>query len=138
PGQFSETWLYAPDRSAEGALAAFRAGSFFAVHGHIARQVELLVEADGLSRPAGMGEVIQLPPGSPVTATLRLEIPKQDWDGGDNRIDRIELVTIGKGGARIAAQGPLDPQTGSFSCELDVPDDGVVIRARGRRISESG
>src|SRR4051794_17970772 len=33
PGQFSETWLYAPERTHAGALRALRAGTFFAAHG---------------------------------------------------------------------------------------------------------
>src|SRR5262249_15825092 len=64
PGEFSETWLCVPEKSAAGVLRAFRAGTFFGAHGHIVRQVEVIIEAPGLPRPAGVGEVVQLPAGS--------------------------------------------------------------------------
>ncbi|MCG8584534.1 MAG: PHP domain-containing protein, partial [Pirellulales bacterium] len=58
PGEFSETWVYAPEPTADGVLQALRAGSFFAVHGHIARRVALTVETEGLARMAMPGESV--------------------------------------------------------------------------------
>ena len=61
PGQFAETWVYAPERSSAGILRALHAGSFFGDHGRIVREAELHVGATGLARPAGAGEVISVP-----------------------------------------------------------------------------
>src|SRR5262249_57473026 len=93
PGEFSETWLYAPSRTADGALAALRAGSFFGVHGHIVRQTQLRVFAEGLRRPALAGEAIRVPPGAMLAVTLTFDLPLQDWRGKPNQVDEVELIS---------------------------------------------
>lgn len=138
PGEFSETWLYVPSRSAEGVLLAFRAGSFFGAHGHIAREVELTVDAAGLPRPAHAGEAIEVGPGSAVVATLDCKIPALDWAGESNRIDAIELIAAGAEGARVIARRPPQPTGPVFSHVAEIPAGGLVVRARGRRIVEGG
>jgi hypothetical protein len=138
PGEFAETWLYVPEKSAAGVLQAFRAGTFFAAHGHIARQVQLTVEAPGLPRPAGVGEVVELPQGSSFTVQLRCVVPPMDWEGKPNRLDAIELIGIAHGSARIVATLELDKDGVSPATSLDVPAGGIVLRARGRRDMETG
>ncbi|MCP3979210.1 MAG: CehA/McbA family metallohydrolase [bacterium] len=138
PCEFSETWIYVPERSAEGVLRALHAGSFFGVHGKIAREVELTVNAAGLDRPAHSGEVIEARIGSSVTVELRVEIPEADWEGAENRLNRVELIRVTDDGAEVvlaqtpAAQGPALRQ------ELEVPPGGMVLRARGRRMNVGG
>jgi glycopeptide antibiotics resistance protein len=133
PGEFSGTWLYAPDRTAEGVLKAFRAGSFFAAHGHIVRDAQLSVRAEGLPRPAYAGESIQLPKGAPATVRLDCQIPDRDWQGSANRLDGIELIAVTPQGARVlAVLAPESPQA-SLVETIEVPSEGVVLRARGRR-----
>jgi glycopeptide antibiotics resistance protein len=137
PGQFSETWLYAPDRSAAGALAALRAGSFFAVHGHIVRQVELTAMAGGLERPAIAGEAVYAPAGTIAMVTLRLETPSRDWKREENRLDEVELITISESGAMVAAQQLARSET-ALHVPIAVPPGGVTLRARGRRVVTDG
>lgn len=138
PGEFSETWLYAPDRSAAGALRAFRAGSFFGAHGHIVRDLELSVEAQGLPRPAMAGEVIELGAGADVTVRARFSVPPTDWAGKPNRIDAIELIAISAEGAMVVADRAPESGPYALSERVSVPAGGLVLRVRGRRIVENG
>ena len=94
PGEFAETWLYAPDRSAAGVFRALEAGTFFAAHGHLVRQVQLKVLAEGLDRPAIAGEAIEVSAGAVVQVELEFQIPGQDWEGKPNRVDEIELIGV--------------------------------------------
>jgi glycopeptide antibiotics resistance protein len=132
PGQFSETWLFAPDKTAKGALAALRAGSFFGVHGQIARAVQLRVLAAGLSREAIAGEAILAPPGSEVIVTLHLQTPLVDWQGEPNRIDEVELIATSAGEANVVARRTPTSDS-ALRVALLVPEGGVTLRARGRR-----
>ncbi|HUY91159.1 MAG TPA: VanZ family protein [Pirellulales bacterium] len=138
PGEFSETWLYAPERSAAGALQALRAGTFFGVHGHIARDVELRVEATGLPRAAVAGEAIEAAPGTELTVELSMLTADVDWQGRPSRIDEIELIGITPSGAKTLASCPPDAGGRTRLITIDTPADGIVLRARGRRIVEDG
>jgi glycopeptide antibiotics resistance protein len=137
PGEFSETWLYASDRSAAGALAALRAGSFFGVHGGIARQVELSAMAAGLTRPAIAGEAVYAPAGTVAMVTLRVDVPARDWKREPNRLDEVELIAISEAGAMVAArQIPLSGT--AMHLPIAIPHGGVTLRARGRRTMVEG
>jgi hypothetical protein len=133
PGQFSETWLYAPDKSAAGVLKALRAGCFFGCHGHIVRQVELLVHTPGLPRPAIPGEVIQVAERSPLRVTLRFKTAERDWQDMPSHVDHVELIAITSKGAEIVTRRKLQSGSESLEFELDAPAGGVVLRARGGR-----
>ena len=109
PGEFSETWVYAPERSAAGVLRALRAGSFFADHGRIVREVELRVNTDGLPRAAGAGETIAVAQDAAVVAQLTFQVPPTAWRAGPNHIDLVELIGIDPSGAKILAQGAPRP-----------------------------
>lgn len=138
PGEFSETWVYAAERSVDGILDALRAGSFFACHGGIARQVELLVDSDGLDRPARPGEIIEVDGGT-IDVRLQLRVPDQDLQGTANRIDQIELVGIQGQTARVLATTPWGGgQRVELLKNFVVPDGGLVVRARGRRVVSDG
>ncbi|MFO0843958.1 MAG: PHP domain-containing protein [Gemmataceae bacterium] len=134
PGQFSATWVYAPERSPGGVLRALRAGTFFAAHGDIAHRVELTVEAAGLPRPAHVGEVVELTAGSSFGVSLRCFVPPVDWKGGRNRIDAVELIGITAAETRLLPTRGMSPEQGYVESErLEVPAGGMVIRARGVR-----
>ena len=137
PGEFSETWVYAPERSAAGVLRALRAGSFFANHGRIVREVELRVNAEGLPRAAGAGETIAVAAGEDVVAQLSFVVPPTAWRAGPNHIDAVELIGIDASGARIVAQGPPDTTGAALTFRTRVPTGGLVLRARGFRILET-
>jgi hypothetical protein len=138
PGEFSETWIYAPERSAKGVLAAVRAGTFFGVHGKIVREVRLSVDAANLLRRAEVGEVIQVATGEPLSVTVDFLSPTDDWKGAPNRIDEVELITITRTGAQsVIRQKPRTTAPAlTFACKA--PSGGVVFRARGRNSQADG
>ena len=116
PGEFSETWVYAPERSAAGVLRALRAGSFFADHGRIVREVELRVNTDGLPRAAGAGESISVAPDATLVAQVTFQVPPTAWRSGPNHIDLVELIGIDQSGAKVLAQGA--PETSGRGADL--------------------
>jgi hypothetical protein len=138
PGEFSETWVYAPERSAAGVLRALRAGSFFADHGRIVREVELQVNTDGLPRTAGAGETIAVAQDASVVVQLTFQVPPTAWRSGPNHIDRVELIGIDQAGATILAQGAPEATGAALTHTVRVPSGGLVLRARGFRILETG
>ena len=138
PGEFSETWLYAPERSAAGALRALRAGTFFGVHGRIAREVELRVNAAGLPRAAYAGEAIEASPGAELVVELSMLSADVDWSGRPSRIDQIELIGVAQDGAEILATRPPAAAGLTSLKTLATPAEGIVLRARGRRIVKDG
>lgn len=138
PGEFSETWLYCPERSAAGVLKALHAGTYFAAHGHIVREVVLTVRAPGLPRPAWPGETIRLPVGSEAAVRLEMAVPQQDWLNQPNRIDRVELIFITPGNAQIVVDRAPNETGQALTEKVIVPASGMVVRARGRRVIENG
>ena len=109
----------------------------FAVHGHIARQVELSLQADGLPRPAFWGEVIEIPRGPEIAARLDLEVPATDWRGMPNRIDEVEVIVVTAAGAEIRARTAPGPSGSTDLIHIRVPAGGLVVRGRGWRKIEN-
>lgn len=138
PGEFSETWIYAPARTGEGVVAALRAGTFFGVHGQIVRQVRLEVVADGLHRPAIAGEAIRVRTGTPLLVALRMEVPSLDWQGQPNRIDELELIAVSASGARTVVKQPPALAATPLHAVVPASAGGMMLRARGRRIVPDG
>lgn len=136
PCEFSATWLYAPDRTAAGALQALRAGLFAGVHGKIANQVQLSALANGLNRPAIAGEVVRVPVGREVTVEVQAVVPPLDWAGQPNRLDRVEVIAVPKGGDTVTYEAT--PTDGSWRVRLSIPAGGLAVRARGRRVVDGG
>jgi PHP domain len=133
PCDFSETWLEVPDRTSAGVLRALRAGTFFGAHGHIAREVVLTVNADGLPRPAHAGEAISVPVGTRVTATLSAIVPQTDWAGQPNHLDRIEFVLVTPDRVTVEPHAVSGLGAITASQQMVVGPAGLVVRARGRR-----
>ena len=138
PGEFSATWLYAPDRSAAGALAALRAGTYFAVHGAIAAEVRLQLSAARLDRPATSGESIRVATGEPLIATLELTIPTNDWQNAPNRIDEVELIIVSRSGTKSLVRKAPAISGPALTFPFSAPSGSSAIRARGRRKSPHG
>jgi hypothetical protein len=138
PGQFAETWVYAPERSAAGVLRALRAGAFFGDHGRIVREAEIHVTAPGLPRPAGAGEAIAVARNATVSVDLSFVVPPTAWRPGPNHIDHVELIAIDATGARIIAQGAPQQNGAAITHTMQVPEAGVVFRARGFSVLETG
>ncbi len=138
PGQFSETWVRVPERTAEGVLAGLRAGTYFGVHGHISRQVNLRVEAPGLARPAYVGEVLEVLPQQSVDVVLTFDAPARDWEGRPSVVHAVDLIAITAAGARVVETLTPDVDgTVRFASQI-VPRGGVVFRARGRSPARDG
>jgi hypothetical protein len=133
PGQFSETWVYAPSRTSQGVLQALRAGSFFADHGAIVREVELRVRVAGLARAAGAGEVIAAAPATNVSVEVSFRIPERALPEGTNRIDQVELIAIKNGTASVVATATPSSAGPALTYSTTVPAGGVVFRSRGSR-----
>jgi len=137
PGVFSETWVYAPERSVRGVLQGLRGGSYFGDHGRIVRNVALQVNAEGLPRPAGAGETIAVAKGTKVDVTITYDVPEQGWRPGKPHIDVLELFTITRDRAQILASEPPVGKGAPLSRTVQIDDD-VVFRARGFQILETG
>jgi hypothetical protein len=138
PGEFSETWLYAPTRDPKGVLQAFRAGSFFGDHGRIVRTAQLQVTVPGLVRPAEAGEVISVKAGTTIRADVRFEVPATAWPEGANTIALVEIIEINASGAKVVASGPPNVSEAALSTSMTVPPEGLVVRARGYRELKEG
>jgi glycopeptide antibiotics resistance protein len=138
PGEFAETWLFAEERTGRAALAALRSGSFFGVHGHIARKVQLRVFAAGLYRPAIAGEKIEVPAGASVNVDLQMEMPYEDWQHRPSQVDEVELIVVTPQEAKVALTQPPRFNGPALQTVLTVPAGGITIRARGRRVVPDG
>lgn len=138
PCQFSETWYYVPERTVAGVLEAMRAGTYFGVHGHIARNVELTLRAGGLPRTAVTGEIVRVASGSAVTAALSFDVPLADWQGQPNRIDAIEFIVARPGGVTLEARAVVGAGRQVVTQALSVGAEGLVVRARLRRVVPDG
>jgi hypothetical protein len=138
PGEFAETWIYAPDTTSNGVLRGLRAGRMFADHGRIVREAELSVSAPGLPRPAGAGETIAVPTGTNVNVELSYQVPSEGWRSGPNHIDQVELIAVTHYGSKIIVQEAPQKAAPAFSVSVPVSGDGVVFRARGYRVLETG
>jgi hypothetical protein len=85
-----------------------------------------------------VGEVVQLPAGSSFTVKLSCVVPAKDWQGHPNQLDAVELIAVTPQSARIVATLPLDKNGVIPATSLEVPAEGIVIRARGRRDMQVG
>ncbi len=137
PCEFSSTWIYAADRTSEAVLNSLRAGTFSGVHGGIARDVSLTVTTEGLQRPAIVGERVRVPAGQEITIQLSATVSPTDWEGKPNHLDHVELLAVDANGTNVLRRAPLD-SSGSLHFTFKAPSGAVVLRARGRRIIESG
>lgn len=133
PGEFSETWVYVPERTTAAVLQALRAGSFFAAHGGIVRNVVLSVDADGLQRAVWPGEAVRVPPGTVLGVQLTAAVPATDLNGEANQIHEVEFIVVGPDTAETF---PVSPEPGSnlvATHQVRVESGLLAIRARGRR-----
>lgn len=73
PCRFAQTFLQVPEQSAKGVLQAIRAGSFWAGHGRVLRNLMLTVNAPGLVVPASPGETIRFRSGGKVSVRIVAE-----------------------------------------------------------------
>jgi histidinol phosphatase-like PHP family hydrolase len=133
PGEFSETWLYAPQRTGEGVLAAIKAGSFFGVQGHIAREGVLTVWASGLERPAYPGEVISVPEGEIVLLNLQSKVPAMDFESKTNFLNELTFIINHRNESTPLTKKQIYLSAANFETSFVVPPDGFTIRGLGKK-----
>lgn len=138
PCQFAETWYYVPEKTTAGVLRAMRAGAFFGVHGRIATNLDLTIVADGLPRAAMVGETIQVPKGTEVTAALAVDIPETDWQQRPNHIDAAEVFVITPDKVDVRTHALAGTGVKVVGEKIVVGEGGVVVRARVRRVVADG
>ena len=135
PCEFATTWVYAPDKTVDGVIRAMRAGSFFAEHGHIVTEVELVAKFDGQPRAFQAGETVSTAVGAKATVSLTMKVQSTDYLGRENHIDTVELIGVSATKTETLFSGP--PETAeAFKVSVTVPQGGIVLRARGRRVVE--
>jgi hypothetical protein len=108
------------------------------VHGRIVRGLELTVLADGLARPASVGESIRVPVGTEVTAALELEVPPTDWQQQPNRIDAVEFIVITPDKVDTRVHQTPNGGSGIVAEKITIVKEGAVVRARVRRVVPDG
>ena len=91
--------------------------------------MEFTIDTLGLSRPASVGEVIRIKPSSKyntlITVRVKATIPEVDWKNQPNRINKIELISITKNGAKILMD--LSPKEGAYLRNCRCPLRGFSI-----------
>jgi hypothetical protein len=133
PCQFSETWLYVPERTTAGVLQALRAGTFYGVHGHIVRNLEMTALVEGLDRAVGMGEAAQVAAGTEVPVVVAFDVPATDWQQQPNRVDTVEFIIVRPSGVETRTHKVQGGGTQTAAERVSVGQEGVVVRARIRR-----
>jgi hypothetical protein len=71
-----------------------------------------------------------------VTITVSATVPSIDWAGQPNQLEQIEILRITPSGTTVLASGPSP--SGSLSHTMELPDSGLIVRARGRRAAADG
>jgi hypothetical protein len=99
--------------------------------------MDLRLISSDLPRPVVSGEVVRLPAGNTLTLELQTRIPTADWAGEPNRVDLMEFIGITPEGASVI-RGAAPSAEGTLRHEITVPREGIIIRARGRRVVEDG
>jgi hypothetical protein len=150
PGQYSKTYVWAR-QEAEDILDGMREGRMFAVTGNLIDALELTVRAAGdAGQAATAGGALALPAKSRMRVELRVRQSAHPNSNGQRPVlDHIELMVgarrtpgDGRGEPRMQTKrfGPnewkSDGQWRSVSWELEMPQDGAFVRARGTNTSE--
>ncbi|MCG8584138.1 MAG: hypothetical protein MI757_05445, partial [Pirellulales bacterium] len=90
------------------------------------------------ARMAMPGESVEVPAGATVTAKLRMTVPPTDWRGQPNRIDEVELIAVGADRAISLAKAAPAESGPAMTHTFAMPEQGIVLRARGRRVVADG
>jgi len=93
PGEFARTHVWCPGPGAADVVAGLQRGCFWAGEGGMVRALDFEVLAPALERPARMGEVARVSPGTVVSVELALDIPTTDFAGSENWVDEVALVS---------------------------------------------
>ena len=73
-----------------------------------------------------------------VSVELSFKVPAEAWRPGPNHVDLVEIIAIDRNGANVIANGRPEPTGPAIAKTVQVPDDGIVFRARGFSLLETG
>jgi len=147
PGQYSKTYVWARHEATD-IFDGLRNGRMFAVTGDLIDALELEVRAiDSTDRGARMGDTLSAPAGSMMRVELRVRQPARP-NANDQRpeLHHIDLIVGSLGGhgaprmqvKRFDSQDwKSEGQWRSLSWELQVPETGAFVRARGTNTPET-
>jgi hypothetical protein len=93
PGQFSRSLVYCPSRTARGAIEGLKAGATAAVVGGLVTSVETRTAAQRQKDFAMISETLTVPVGAQLTYSVQAEVPRLDFRGQPNRLDRVEIIS---------------------------------------------
>src|SRR4029450_4285132 len=83
-------------------------------------------------------EAISSPKTPEVTVDLSIKVPAEAWRPGRNHVDLVEIIAIDQSGASVIAQGRPAEAGPAIAKTVQVPDGGIVFRARGFSLLETG
>ena len=129
PCQFAETRLFVPERTIDGVLRALRAGAMYAGHGRFVSRLELTVSADGLTRPAMIGESVRVAAGTPVTARIKVDVASLDWQKRPGRVSKVQLVGVTADRAFVVREWQDTAVKPEVEATLELPAGGMTVRA---------
>jgi hypothetical protein len=73
-----------------------------------------------------------------ASVELSFKVPAEAWRPGPNHVDLVEIIAIDRNGANVIAKGRPEPTGPAIAKTVQVPDDGIVFRARGFSLLETG
>jgi hypothetical protein len=85
-----------------------------------------------------VGESIEAPAGTNVTASVALVVPEMDWEGRPNTVDQVEFIVITPGDVTVRTHSVAGTGSRTVTESLAVGEAGVVVRARLRRVVPDG
>lgn len=109
PGEYSKTYVYA-ERSYEDVLAGIRTGRMFVTTGDLIS--ELYVSATAGGKSAGIGDELEVRPGSEVNVSVRFHDPDGRNHHGDRpSVARVDLIVGAVVGRNADRESDLNPTT---------------------------
>jgi hypothetical protein len=90
PGEYSKTYIYAPESTQTGILEGMRSGNVFIVNGDLIDGLDFSVADGGEVR--GMGGELPVQAGNDVTVTIRFKSPPRNNHGDAPQVDHVDLI----------------------------------------------
>ena len=72
-----------------------------------------------------------------MTVDLSIKVPAEAWRPGRNHVDLVEIIAVDQSGASVIAQGRPAEAGPAIAKTVQVPDGGIVFRARGFSLLET-
>jgi hypothetical protein len=92
PGEYSKTYLWAPEKSYSAVLDSLRNGRSFVVHGDLIDALEFSAETGG--ETAALGGTLSCPEGADVKVTIKVRDPQTTNNQGENPVlKQVQLIS---------------------------------------------